>query len=100
MGRLINTSDLNNQIMRSKHRFGSLSVAICNIFDDMINHTPTARIDKPKGKWIPISYDGYADGNPVYDCWECSNCGYEHIGEDDTLTAYCPDCGSCMIEIQ
>lgn len=50
--------------------------------------------DKPSGKWIPISYDGYADGNPAYDYWECSNCGSEHVGEVDTLTDYCPYCGS------
>ena len=30
----------------------------------------------PKGKWIGIGYDGYADGNPVYDEWDCSNCGH------------------------
>lgn len=45
------------------------------------------------GRWIPIEYDGYADGEPVYDKWECSNCGHEHTGEEDTLTSYCPDCG-------
>ena len=52
----------------------------------------------PKGHWVGIEYDGYADGNPVYDTWECSECGWEHNGEDDTLTCYCPNCGAKMEE--
>ena len=48
------------------------------------------------GFWIPTEYDGYADGYPVYDAFECSKCGYEHNGEKDTLTAFCPNCGKKM----
>lgn len=48
------------------------------------------------GRWIPTEYDGYADGNPVYDAFECSECGHEHNGEGDTLTNFCPDCGASM----
>lgn len=48
------------------------------------------------GRWIPIEYDSYADGAPVWDKWECSECGHEHSGEEDTLTAFCPDCGARM----
>ena len=52
---------------------------------------------QPKtGRWIPTGYDGYADGNPVYDWWECSECGWEHTGDEDTLTPYCPNCGTKM----
>lgn len=56
-------------------------------------------ISKPErrhGRWIPTEYDSYADGNPVYDAFECSECGHEHSGEEDTLTAFCPDCGARM----
>lgn len=54
---------------------------------------------EPKtGRWIPTGYDGYADGNPVYDWWECSECGGEHTGDEDTLTPYCPYCGAEMKE--
>ena len=49
-------------------------------------------------KWVGIEFDGYADGNPVYDVFECSNCGHEHYGEYDSLTEYCPDCGARMDE--
>lgn len=46
------------------------------------------------GYWIGTSYDGYADGNPVYDEWECSECGWEHKGEDEPK--YCQHCGARM----
>ncbi len=49
-----------------------------------------------RGHWIGLEYDGYADGCPVYDLWECSECGEEHKGEEDTLTFYCPNCGAKM----
>ncbi len=48
------------------------------------------------GRWIPVGYDGYADGNPVYDWWECSECGWEHTGDEESLTAFCPNCGAKM----
>lgn len=48
------------------------------------------------GRWIPTEYDSYADGAPVWDKWECSECGHEHSVEKDTLTAFCPDCGAKM----
>lgn len=48
------------------------------------------------GRWIPTEYDSYADGAPVWDKWECSECSYEHSGEENTLTAFCPDCGARM----
>lgn len=53
-------------------------------------------ISPKKGKWEPIEYDGYADGAPVWDVWECSECGFEHKGDEDTLTRFCPDCGAKM----
>ena len=48
------------------------------------------------GRWISIVYDSYADGAPVWDKWECSECYHEHNGEEDTLTDFCPDCGARM----
>lgn len=47
------------------------------------------------GKFIGTEYDGYADGNPVYYEWKCSECGC--IFEDDEPTyRYCPHCGARM----
>lgn len=54
---------------------------------------------RTKGKWIGIGYDGYADGYPVYDHWECSNCGNEESGEDVPETnPFCRCCGTKMEE--
>ena len=42
-------------------------------------------------------YDGYADGNPVYDMWYCSECGccFEEWDEEPTYN-FCPNCGADM----
>ncbi len=61
-----------------------------------IKSLPPVQPKAKTGKWVGIEYDAYADGNPVYDVWECSCCGEEHYGEEDTLTPYCPNCGAEM----
>ena len=49
------------------------------------------------GKWIGLEYDGYANGCPVYDLWECSECGEEVSGEDVPDThPWCHGCGARM----
>ena len=49
------------------------------------------------GRWIGTEYDGYADGFPVYDLQECSECGEKVRGEDVPDThAYCYACGAKM----
>lgn len=54
------------------------------------------KIAEPKkGYWIGIAYDGYADGYPVYDEWECSCCGVIEEGDEPTWN-YCPNCGARM----
>lgn len=63
---------------------------------DLLSELPNIKPKAKKGQWLGISYDGYADGNPVIDIWECSECGYEHNGEVDTLTVFCPNCGAEM----
>ncbi len=79
---------------------GCCSKAGCDIREmlDEIEALPTAKPEVHRGRWIPIEYDSYADGDPVWDKFECSECGHEHNGEKDTLTAFCPDCGAYMKE--
>jgi len=49
------------------------------------------------GRWVGLEYDGYADGCPVYDLWECSECGEEVRGEDVPEThPFCHGCGARM----
>ncbi len=63
----------------------------------IIDNAPTIEAEPIRhGWWIPTEYDSYAGSDPVWDKYECSECGREHIGEEDTLTAFCPDCGARM----
>ncbi len=49
-----------------------------------------------RGRWIGTA-DGYADGELVYDIWECSECGYDADGADEKpCWNYCPNCGAKM----
>lgn len=48
------------------------------------------------GYWVGTA-DGYADGELVYDMWECSECGYDADGADEKPDwNYCPNCGAKM----
>lgn len=50
------------------------------------------------GEWTGES-DGYADGEPVYDVWHCSECNHcidDGTDDADLLPNYCPNCGSKM----
>ena len=63
-----------------------------------IERFPAADVAEVRhGRWIGIEYDGYADGCPVYDLWECSECGEEVRGEDVPDThPWCHACGARM----
>ena len=62
--------------------------------DDVLN-APTIRLEND-ASWVG-SADGYADGELIYDTWECSNCGKIIETEDaETLPKFCPGCGSRM----
>lgn len=48
------------------------------------------------GEWEGTA-DGYADGELVYDMWNCSECGFDANGaEDKPEWNYCPVCGARM----
>lgn len=66
--------------------------------DVSLNSIPTADVVEVRhGIWIGIEYDGYADGYPVYDLWECSECGEEVRGDDVPSThPWCHSCGARM----
>ena len=52
-----------------------------------------------RDEWMG-SADGYADGELVYDTWECSHCGYVIDEEDDPdmLPQFCPKCYAAMTD--
>lgn len=50
------------------------------------------------GRWIGEA-DGYADGELVYDVWNCSKCDYcidDGTDNPELLPNYCPNCGAKM----
>lgn len=89
---LIDRENLINQ-MESHIYWGDSAVGLLEV----AKAAPTIEAEPVRhGEWVGIEFNGYADGCPVYDLWECSECGHEHKGESDTLTDYCPDCGTKM----
>ena len=102
--RLIDADAAADKIMRETEKRAddlnmigiALMIGIARMLRDE-NDFPTVEAAPVRhGRWLPIEADGYADGAPVWDKWECSECGHEHDGEEDTLTDYCPDCGRKM----
>lgn len=102
--RLIDANALADKVDESKynnpHPQGMVRVNHRNEHDHflrMIMDAPTVEaVEVVHARWVPIEYDGYADGSPVWDLWECSECREEHSGDEDTLTPYCPNCGAKM----
>ena len=61
----------------------------------LIDEAPTIEAEPVRhGRWLGIS-DGDADGYPVYDEWECSECGVVFEDEEPPYK-YCPNCGAKM----
>ena len=61
------------------------------------NYPAADVVEVVHGHWVGLEYDGYADGLPVYDLWECSECGNEVRGEDVPDThPWCNGCGARM----
>jgi hypothetical protein len=58
-------------------------------WEAQMEHCPLVPVEY--ATWIGIS-DGVADGKPVYDRWECSECGY-YAGEEKPKWSFCPNCG-------
>ena len=65
---------------------------------EAVENLPDADVVEVRhGRWIGLEYDGYADGDPVYDLWECSECGEEVRGEYVPIThPWCHCCGARM----
>lgn len=61
----------------------------------MLDNTPTIEAEPVRhGRWVPLSYDGYTNGYPVCDEWECSECHFACEGEGEPPLNYCPYCGA------
>ena len=63
---------------------------------EWLDDIPAADVEPVRhGHYIGTEFDGYADGNPVYYEWKCSEC--DCVFEDDEPKyRYCPNCGAKM----
>ena len=69
----------------------------CRMTETIADFPAADVVEERHGIWIGIEYDGYADGYPVYDLWECSECGEEVRGDDVPSThPWCHSCGARM----
>lgn len=91
--RLISLDDALNATREEVYWTESEAAAVRSF---LVKRPKVDAVEVVHGRWIPLEYDGYADGNPVWDLWECSECRDEHSGDEDTLTPYCPNCGARM----
>ena len=97
--RLIDADELlKNEVkmrtLNGENRIGGVTT------DDIIS-APTINPEslRPTAHWNG-EYDGYADGNPVYDVWNCSACGYcidDGTDNPEMLPKFCPHCGARMV---
>jgi rubrerythrin len=91
--RLIDADALLGDIAKTIEESGCVSHE--NEIIDCIEYAPLVEYVE-YATWIGIS-DGDADGNPVYDRWECSQCGY-YAGEERPDWKFCPNCGNPMVK--
>ena len=74
--------------------------ALIDFIESALRPVSRERVEKVwRGEWMG-SGDGYADGELVYDTWECSHCGYVIDEEDDPdmLPQFCPKCYAAMTD--
>lgn len=69
----------------------------CDYIRHRLENLPAADVEPVRhGEWEGTA-DGYADGELVYDMWNCSECGYDADGaEEQSEWKYCPNCGAKM----
>lgn len=104
-----NSIVINKNMVRVPERFGQWPEMICGLHcfftaDELpdgyafsIHHAPGISATVVHGRWVGTQYDGYADGSPVYDVWECSECRAEYESEGDPPPYnFCPNCGAKM----
>lgn len=70
------------------------------LYERVLDAQPTVDAEPVRhGMFIGTEFDGYADGNPVYYEWKCSECGCI-FEEDEPTYRYCPNCGAKMDKLQ
>ena len=82
-------------VKNAERRIAALDIAL-----SALRPVSREQVEKAwRGEWMG-SGDGYADGELVYDTWECSHCGHVIDEEDDPdmLPQFCPKCYAAMTD--
>lgn len=86
--RLIDADELKKRVVKVMFRDTPESGEFYAVGIGDIDIMPTIDPEslRPTAHWIG-KYDGYADGNPVYDVWNCIDDGTD---EQEMLPKFCP----------
>ena len=98
--KLIKAGDLKRAIAEMRRPGETVFTDLTSV-EGLIDCMPAADLEslRPTAQWQG-EYDGYADGNPVYDVWSCSACGHcidDGTDDPELLPKYCPNCGARMV---
>lgn len=63
--------------------------------EHIVKNLPSVQLECKRGRFVGTEYDGYADGYPVYNEWECSECGCV-FEDEEPMYNFCPNCGADM----
>ncbi|MBQ7447789.1 MAG: hypothetical protein IJV59_07535 [Eubacterium sp.] len=94
MDELISKKQALDVVLENALHVDEMYDAIRNI-PPALNYCPAAAeeaLEKQVPKYPVVWGDGFSDGSPVYDMWDCPGCGstFEIEGEQHE---YCPHCG-------
>ena len=98
MSRYIDADALIKHIKDMPWKITSAAEIMKFLFLTTVEEAPTADVvEVVHAEWVGTEYDGYADGYPVYDKWECSKCHEEYNSDGEPpMFNYCPNCGAKM----
>lgn len=86
-------NDLHIIVDKDSGEYNSIDIDTLSLEDGKIKSAMEKQIaHKPR-----LEYDGYANGNPVFDYGECPGCGHgiEEVDFGNTPN-YCPQCGQAL----
>lgn len=60
-----------------------------------LEELPSIQSERKRGRFVGTEFDRFADGDPVFYEWQCSECGCVFEDEEPTYN-FCPNCGAKM----
>ena len=72
--------------------FGTEYASDSDCEERVVFQTIKEALEKQTQQTPDVWGDGYADGSPVYDSWDCPRCGWTYELDTEQYE-YCPNCG-------